>query len=312
MPSLHQRTPRERVEISGVGLHSGQRVLLSISPAAPNSGLIFIRTDLPGKIEIPARVENVVDTRFATTLGRTVDGQTATVGTVEHLLSALIGLGIDNARIEVDGPEVPILDGSAAPFVFLLRNGGIRQQREFKRFLMVRRPVEVRDGEKRARLSPSRAFKVTCSIDFDHPLIGRQALRFEFSDRDYHREISRARTFGFLAEVEALKAAGLAQGGSLENAVVIDRFSILNTGGLRFPNEFVRHKVLDSLGDLALLGMPVIGHLESHRSGHALNHRLSEALLADPSAYEILEVREPAEVGKLGVRLPALGLAEAS
>ena len=201
MPSLHQRTLQRRVEISGVGLHSGQQVRLSISPAAPGSGLIFQRSDLPGKVEIPARVENVVDTRFATTLGVTEEGQTFTIGTVEHLLSALAGLGIDNARIEVDGPEVPILDGSAAPFVFTLRGGGIRQQSAFKRFLMLRRTVEVRDGEKHARLSPSRTFRITCSIDFDHPLIGRQKLRFEFSDRDYHREISRARTFGFLAEV---------------------------------------------------------------------------------------------------------------
>ncbi len=311
MPSLHQRTLRRRVETSGVGLHSGQQVRLKISPSAPGTGLVFLRSDLPGKVEIPALVENVVDTRFATSLGRTVNGRTHTIGTVEHLLSALAGLGIDNARIEVDGPEVPILDGSAAPFVFMLKGGGIRQQRAFKRFLLLRKAVEVRDGVKRARLSPARTFRITCSIDFDHPLVGRQKLRFEFSDRDYHREISRARTFGFLAEVEALKAAGLARGGSLDNAVVIDRFSILNTEGLRFPNEFIRHKVLDTIGDLALLGMPVIGHLESHRSGHALNHQLSEALLADPSAFEVLEVREPSEIGRLGVRLPVFGLAEA-
>ncbi|MDF1565564.1 MAG: UDP-3-O-acyl-N-acetylglucosamine deacetylase [Deltaproteobacteria bacterium] len=312
MPSHHQRTLQKRVEISGVGLHSGEQVHLSVSPAAANTGLVFVRTDLGKRVEIPARVENVVDTRFATTLGRTVDGVSATVGTVEHLLSAFAGLGIDNARIELDGPEIPILDGSAAPFVFLLRGAGVRQQRALKRFLVVRKTVEVSEEGKLARLSPARGFRVTCSIDFDHPLVGRQKLRFDFSDRDYHREICRARTFGFLAEVEALKAAGLAQGGSLANAVVIDRFSILNREGLRFPDEFVRHKVLDSLGDLALLGMPVIGHLESHRSGHALNHKLSAALLADPSAFEILEVREPADVGRLGVRLPALGLAEAS
>jgi UDP-3-O-[3-hydroxymyristoyl] N-acetylglucosamine deacetylase len=310
MPSLNQRTLKRRVETSGVGLHSGAQVTVAIGPAPAGTGIVFVRTDTPLRVEIPARVENVVDTRYATTLGREIDGERVTVGTVEHLLSALAGLGVDNARVEIDGPEVPILDGSAAPFVFMIKGAGIRCQEAFKRLLVVRRPVKVRDGVRWARLVPARTFQVTCAIDFDHPLIGRQEMRFTFSDRAYHREVCRARTFGFLSEVEALKAAGLAQGGSLENAVVIDRFSILNSEGLRFPNEFVRHKVLDAIGDLALLGMPVIGHLESHRSGHALNHRLSEALLSDPEAYEILEGGRAAEAGRLGIRLPALGLAE--
>jgi len=306
MHATHQRTLKNQVETRGVGLHSGAQVRLRLRPAAAGTGIRFVRTDLSAPVELPATVANIVDTRFATTLGTRVGGEMVKVGTVEHLLSAMAGLGVDNAYVDVDGPEVPVLDGSAAPLVFMIKGAGIRIQKAYKRFLVVRRPIEVREGEGFARIAPSRSFKVSCSIDFEHPLIGRQSLDFEFSDRAYHREISKARTFGFLNEIEALKAAGLARGGSLDNAIVVDRFSILNSGGLRFPDEFVRHKVLDSIGDLALLGMPVIGHLKTHRPGHALNHRLTETLLASPSAFEILEVREEAELGRLGLRLPTL------
>lgn len=305
MLRILQRTLRRTVGTQGLGLHSGRTVNLTISPAPPDTGVVFVRTDLTPEVTIPARTEHVVDTALATTLGIDVGGERVVVSTVEHLLSALYGMGIDNARVEVDGPEVPVMDGSAAPFLFMLKGGGIEVQRHFKRFLVVRRPVEVEDGDKRARLVPARSFGITCTIDFQHPLIRSQTLRFDFSDRAYHREIGRARTFGFLQDVERMKAMGLGLGGSLDNAIVVDDFSILNPDGLRFPDEFVRHKILDAVGDLALVGMPVIGHLTAVKSGHALNHRLTTALLADPEAYEVVEVREEEELGRLDLVVPA-------
>lgn len=306
---LYQRTVKTRISGIGIGLHSGRDTEFSILPAPPDSGLVFVRTDLSPHVEIPARSEYVVSTRLATTLGK--DG--VTVGTVEHLVAALFGLGIDNARIEIDGPEVPILDGSAAGFVELLEQGGTIAQLRPKRFLVVRRPVAIcsEDGESSARLEPAPCFELHCTIDFDHPIVSNQTFEMTFSDKSFIKEIAEARTFGFARDVEAMHRAGLARGGSLDNAVVVDDFSIQNPEGLRFPDEFVRHKVLDAVGDLALLGAPLIGRYVGYRSGHTLNTELAAALLTQPRAYEYREFRERRELETLELDLPALGLAPA-
>jgi UDP-3-O-[3-hydroxymyristoyl] N-acetylglucosamine deacetylase len=309
MTEFRERTLRSPVACTGVGLHSGIPVHLTLRPATAGSGVVFIRTDLSPAVEISARPENVVDTAFATTLGI----GDARVGTVEHLMAALCGMGIDNARVEVDGPEIPVMDGSAAPFIYLIRTAGIAMQRRFKRFLVVRRPIEVRDGEKRARILPSTQLAVSCTIDFDHPLIKDQSLHVELSDKVFYRDIARARTFGFLKEVESLKKRGLAQGGSLENAIVVDEFSVLNAEGLRYPDEFVRHKILDIIGDLALCRMPVVGHFVSYKSGHSLNQRLVSRLnqqAIESGAAEIVEVREERQLEKFSIAPPAFGLPE--
>jgi UDP-3-O-[3-hydroxymyristoyl] N-acetylglucosamine deacetylase len=315
MLRAQQRTLNRRTEIQGIGLHSGRPVKLVLRPAAPNTGIVFVRTDLEPAVEIPAAIENVVDTSLATTLGVADDeGRLVRIGTVEHLMAAIAGLGIDNLRVEVEGPEVPVLDGSAGPFVDLIEAAGIRTQDAYKRVLVIKRPIEVRDGDKIARLVPARTFRVTCTVDFDHPLIRNQRVDLEITPERFLEEISEARTFGFLKDVERMKAAGLALGGSLENAVVIDEFSVLNEGGLRFADEFARHKALDAIGDLALLGMPIAGHLTAVRSGHAMNHRLAEALLADARAYEIVEAdpRGATDAEDWGFALPAFGLVDAA
>jgi UDP-3-O-[3-hydroxymyristoyl] N-acetylglucosamine deacetylase len=285
--SFFQRTLKRPTSCDGVGLHSGARVTLRLIPAPADHGIVFVRVDLPGKPSIPASAEFVVSTALATTLGR----NGVKVGTVEHLLSALSGLGIDNVRIELDGPEVPIMDGSAAPFAALVNETGIRMQDKAKSFLVIRRAVTVTEGDKHATLAPSKRLRIDCTIDFKHPLISDQTYSLEFSDRTYAKEIAGARTFGFLKDVEKLQANGLARGGSLNNAIVVDEFSILNPEGLRFPDEFVRHKLLDTLGDVALMGRPVIGHLTVHKSGHALNHKLVMKVLSDPENYEVVRAR---------------------
>jgi UDP-3-O-[3-hydroxymyristoyl] N-acetylglucosamine deacetylase len=279
-----QRTIAEKISCTGIGLHSGKPVQLTLQPARANSGVVFVRTDLPRAVEVPAVHSAVTSTRLATTLGR----GDATVGTVEHLLAALRGLGIDNVRIEVDGPEIPVMDGSAASFVFLLRAAGLFDQGTPRRSLRVLRPVEVRDGDRMMRIEPARDLRVTYSVDFAHPAIGRQQLRnLVIDDESFEQEICRARTFGFLREVEALWRAGLARGGNLDNTVVMDDFRVLNRDGLRWPDEFVRHKVLDLLGDLALLGMPIEGHLVVERGGHALHQRFVRALLESPTHWTV-------------------------
>jgi UDP-3-O-[3-hydroxymyristoyl] N-acetylglucosamine deacetylase len=300
--SFNQRTISAPVSCQGVGLHSGAKVNLTLLPAREDHGVVFARVDLPGKPVIPARSQYVVDTALATTLGK--DG--ARLGTVEHLLSAISGLGVDNLRVEVDGPEVPIMDGSAAPFAGLIRSAGVRVQEAPKRFVVIKKPVTVVDGDKEATLSPARSFKVSCTIDFKHPLITDQSFELDFSDHSFSKEISRARTFGFLRDVEKLKQMGLARGGSLENAIVVDEYNILNPEPLRFPNEFVRHKILDCIGDMALFGRPVIGHLRVQKSGHALHHRLVEKVLSDPSSYLVMEAHKR-DVERLDLRLPDLG-----
>jgi UDP-3-O-[3-hydroxymyristoyl] N-acetylglucosamine deacetylase len=279
---LNQRTIKSPVGCIGVGLHSGARVQMTLRPASAGTGIVFSRVDIAPGLDIPARAEFVVDTRFATTLGI---GRVR-VGTVEHLLSALNGLGIDNLRVEIDGPEIPIMDGSAAPFVYLLRTAGVELQRKLKRFLVVRKAIEVREGEKLARISPAPHFGISCTIDFDHPLIKDQELRLVLNDRVYHREIARARTFTLLRDVEGLKKIGLAKGGSLENAIVVDDFHILNPEGLRFADEFVRHKMLDLIGDLTLIGRPLFKmRIEAERLGHA--HNVEFAKLLDTAAKKL-------------------------
>jgi UDP-3-O-[3-hydroxymyristoyl] N-acetylglucosamine deacetylase len=284
---MNQRTLEQPIGCEGIGLHSGAPVRLLLRPAAADTGVVFVRTDLERPVVIPARTEFVVDTSLATTIGK----EGVRVGTVEHLMSALAGLGIDNVRIELDGPEVPIMDGSAAPFARMIEEAGIREQEESRTYLVVKKTVTVRDGDKEATLSPGRGFSVDCSIDFRHPLISGQRLSSSIAPADFARDIAGARTFGFLKDVERLKQAGLACGGSLENAIVVDEFSILNPEGLRFPDEFVRHKLLDAVGDMALAGHAVVGHLKVSKSGHAMHHALLRQLSQDASAYELVRAR---------------------
>lgn len=279
-----QRTIAEKISCTGIGLHSGAPVQLTLHPARVGSGVVFVRTDLAHPVEIPARREAVTSTRFATTLGR----GDATVATVEHLLSALYSLGIDNVRIEVDGPEVPVMDGSAASFVFLIRAAGVFEQDAPRRRLRIRRELEVRDGDRAIRVAPARGLHVSYAVDFAHPVIGSQALEsLLLDDESFEREICRARTFGFLHEVEALWRSGLARGGNLDNTVVMDAERVLNRDGLRWPDEFVRHKVLDLVGDLALLGLPLDAHVRVERGGHALHQQLVQAILETPEAWTV-------------------------
>jgi UDP-3-O-[3-hydroxymyristoyl] N-acetylglucosamine deacetylase len=299
---FRQRTLKQRASLEGVGLHSGAKVRVTVAPAPADTGIVFERVDLTPRVEIPAIFERVVDTNLNTSLGV---GEVR-IGTVEHLLAALVGCGIDNARIEVHGPEVPILDGSAAPFVQLVQDAGIHEQRATRRYLLVSRPVVVQDGDKSARLLPARNFSISYTIDFKHPLISDQRYRVDLTERAFQREIARARTFGFKRDVERLHKAGLARGGSLENAVVVDDFHILNPEGLRFPDEFVRHKILDAIGDLALLGMPVIGHFEAVKSGHALNYALVRKALTEPGLCEVVQPREQHELSELQEQVPVL------
>ncbi|OGQ01548.1 MAG: UDP-3-O-[3-hydroxymyristoyl] N-acetylglucosamine deacetylase, partial [Deltaproteobacteria bacterium RBG_19FT_COMBO_52_11] len=267
---LTQTTVLNTVHCSGIGLHTGVPCNLTIRPAPTDSGIVFIREDLPQKIRIKAHIDNVVDATLATTLGR---GE-ARVSTVEHLMAAFAGLGIDNAEVDLDGPEVPIMDGSSEPFNTLLKKAGIQIQDKVRKFVIIKRPVTVTDGDRQATLLPSNDFKISYTIDFNHPLISNQYYLIQISNGNFEREICRARTFGFLKEYEMLKAKGFARGGSLENAVVIDDTRVINESGLRFSDEFVRHKILDSIGDLWLLGAQVIGHFVCYKSGHTLNHKL--------------------------------------
>jgi UDP-3-O-[3-hydroxymyristoyl] N-acetylglucosamine deacetylase len=304
MAFWNQRTVAKRVSCTGVGLHSGRPATLTLAPAPSDSGVTFVRMDLG--VEIPARNELVVDTTLSTSLGL---GK-ARVATVEHVMAALHGMGIDNCRVEVDGPEIPILDGSAAPFVCLVQEAGVRVQGAGKRYLIVDQSVEVRDGDKLARLEPSDAFSVEFTADFNHPLITNQSFRVTLSDRTFDREVARARTFCFRRDIDRMQAMGLAKGGSLENAIVVDEFSILNPEGLRFSDEFARHKVLDAIGDLALFGMPVLGALTAVKSGHAMNQALVRKVLADPASHRVVRVTAEADASAARVMAPNLTLPE--
>jgi len=293
---LKQRTLRNTVSATGVGLHTGEKVLLTLRPAAPDAGIVFHRVDLPEPVSIQAGPYAVKDTRLSSCLEH--DG--VRVATVEHLMSALAGLGIDNVHVDLSAAEVPIMDGSAAPFVFLIQSAGVEEQRAPKRFIRVRTPVEVRHGDKWARLEPHDGFRLDFSIDFRHPAFDMSGneVRVDFSATSYVKEVSRARTFGFMHEVESMRSQGLALGGSLDNAIVMDEFRILNADGLRYADEFVKHKVLDAIGDLYLLGHPLIGAFSAHKSGHALNNALLRRLLEDERAWELAtfdeESRAPA------------------
>jgi UDP-3-O-[3-hydroxymyristoyl] N-acetylglucosamine deacetylase len=279
-----QRTLRNSIRATGVGLHTGTKVLMTVRPAAADTGIVFLRTDLPGSALIPARAENVGETMLGTTIG----SGAARVATVEHLLSAFAGLGIDNAQVDVNAPEVPIMDGSAGPFVFLLQSAGIEEQPVPKRFIRVKKPVRVQDGDKWAQFEPYEGFKVNFEIEFDHPIFKRriQSATMNFSTTAFLKEISRARTFGFMRDLESMRARNLALGGTLDNAIVLDDAGVMNEDGLRYEDEFVKHKILDAIGDLYLLGHSLIGEFSGHKSGHGLNNRLLRTLLADPEAWE--------------------------
>ena len=281
---IKQRTLKHIIRATGVGLHTGEKVGMTLRPAAPNTGIVFRRIDLAQPVEIKADPYHVGDTRLASCLEQ--DG--VRVSTVEHLMSALAGLGIDNLYVDLSSGEVPIMDGSAGPFVFLLQSAGIEEQPAAKKFIRILRPVEVSAGDKSARFAPHHGFKIEFSIDFDHPVFENSAksVCFDFATTSYIREVSRARTFGFMHEVEWMRGQGLALGGSLDNAIVLDEYRVLNNDGLRYDDEFVKHKVLDAIGDLYLLGHPVIGMFAAHKSGHALNNALLRRLLEQQEAWE--------------------------
>ena len=291
---IHQRTLKNVIRATGVGLHTGEKVFLTLRPAAPNTGIVFRRVDLDNPVEIKAHPENVGDTTLSTTLVR--DG--VRVSTVEHMLSALAGLGIDNAYIDLSSAEVPIMDGSAGPFVFLIQSAGIEEQNAPKRFIRIKKQVRIEEGDKWACFEPFNGFKVSFGIEFDHPVF-RECSNFatvDFSTTSFVKEVSRARTFGFTRDLERLRENNLALGGSLDNAVVIDDYRILNEDGLRYDDEFVKHKVLDAIGDLYLLGHSLIGAFSGYKSGHALNNKLLRSLLADKEAWEMVTYEDADQV----------------
>ncbi|GHH55217.1 UDP-3-O-acyl-N-acetylglucosamine deacetylase [[Pseudomonas] boreopolis] len=279
-----QRTLKNTIRATGIGLHSGNKVYMTLRPAPANHGIVFRRVDLDPVVEVPASGELVTEVTLCT--GLTCNG--AKIQTVEHLMSAFAGLGIDNAIVELSSAELPIMDGSSGPFVFLLQSAGIVEQDAAKRFIRIKQPIEVRDGDKIARFEPYDGYKLGFTIEFDHPMIPARQSRqeIEFSTAAYIKEISRARTFGFMRDLEYMRERNLGLGGSMDNAIVLDEFRVLNEDGLRYADEFVRHKILDAIGDLYLAGGPILGHYEGFKSGHALNNKLVRALLAEQSAWE--------------------------
>lgn len=281
---IRQRTLKNVIRATGVGLHTGEKVYLTLRPAAADTGIVFRRVDLQQPIDIRAHPDNVGGTRLSTTLAY----QGVTIATVEHLLSAFAGLGIDNAYVDVGAPEVPIMDGSAGPFVFLIQSAGVEEQAAAKKFIRIKRRISVQEGDKYACFEPFDGFKISFSIDFDHPAFSERAksATVDFSSTSFVKEVSRARTFGFLRDFEQLRQANLALGGSMDNAIVVDDYRILNEDGLRYEDEFVRHKILDAIGDLYLLGHSLIGSFIGHKSGHELNNRLLKTLLAERSTWE--------------------------
>jgi UDP-3-O-[3-hydroxymyristoyl] N-acetylglucosamine deacetylase len=288
---IYQRTLKNMIRATGVGLHTGEKVYLTLRPAAADTGIVFRRVDLPEPVEIKAEPYAVGDTRLSSCLQK--DG--VRVSTVEHLMSALSGLGVDNAYVDLTAGEVPIMDGSAGPFVFLLQSAGIEEQKALKKFIRVLKTVEVRHGDKWVRFDPYNGFKLDLAIDFAHPVLERtrQSLTIDFATTSYAKEVSRARTFGFMQEVEWMREQGLALGGSLDNAIVMDEYRVLNSDGLRYDDEFVKHKILDAIGDLYLLGHPLIGAFSGYKSGHALNNALLRALLECEGAWEYVRFERP-------------------
>jgi len=288
MIMICQTTIARPTAISGIGLHTGQRINMTLRPADAGVGIVFHRQMDGYKVSIEAKSANVVDTRLATVIGK---GEVR-VSTVEHLLAALAAYGVDNLHIDIDGPEVPIMDGSAAPFVSVLEEVGLTRHTVSRKFLAIRKPVSVIDGEKRVSIIPSRFFRVTFDIAFQHPCIALQQRSVKVTTAGFRKDLAPARTFGFLKDVEMLKAVGLARGGSLENAIVVDDEKILNPEGLRFQDEFVRHKILDAIGDLSLIGYPILGHVRAFKAGHDINHQLAEKILNTPDSWQLLEFSE--------------------
>ncbi|WP_261816653.1 UDP-3-O-acyl-N-acetylglucosamine deacetylase [Vibrio gallicus] len=291
---IRQRTLKEIVKTTGVGLHSGRKVTLTLRPAATNTGIVYRRTDLEPAVDFPADANSVRDTMLCTAL---VNDDGVRISTVEHLNAALSGMGIDNLIIEVDAPEIPIMDGSASPFVYLLQSAGIETQNAAKRFIRIKKPVRVEDGDKWAELVPYNGFRLDFEIEFEHPAIDsdEQHLLFDFSSSSFVKDIARARTFGFMRDIEYLQSQNLVLGGSFDNAIVLDDYRILNEDGLRFSNEFVTHKVLDAIGDMYMCGSPIVGELRAFKSGHGLNNQLLRAVLANQEAWEWVTFEE--EVG---------------
>ncbi|MHB8534387.1 MAG: UDP-3-O-acyl-N-acetylglucosamine deacetylase [Sulfuricaulis sp.] len=290
---IKQRTLKNVIRATGVGLHTGEKVYLTLRPASSDTGIVFRRIDLADPVEIRACPENVSDTRLSTTL----ENNGVRVSTVEHLMSAFAGLGIDNAYVDLTAAEVPIMDGSAGPFVFLVQSAGIAEQSAPKRFMRIKKKIYLEDGDKWACFEPFEGFKVSFAIEFNHPTFrnSTQNASVDFSTTSFVKEVSRARTFGFMGDLEALRAAGLARGGGLDNAIVLDDYRILNDDGLRYEDEFVKHKVLDAIGDLYLLGHPLIGSFSAHKSGHSLNNRLLRELVANQEAWELITYNENEE-----------------
>ena len=299
---IKQRTLKNVIRATGVGIHTGQKVYMTLRPAAVDTGIVFRRVDLPGHPEIPARNPNVGDTSLSTTLAN----GTARVATVEHLLSALAGMGIDNAYIDLSASEVPIMDGSAGPFVFLIQSAGIEEQNAHKRFIRIKKPVTVSEGDKWARFEPFDGFKVGFSIDFDHPIFTKKTstAEIDFSTTSFVKEVSRARTFGFMRDIEMLRERNLVLGGSMDNAIVLDDYRVLNEDGLRYEDEFVKHKILDAIGDLYLLGRSLVGAFYGYKSGHALNNLLLRTLIADRTAWEEVTFDDP-ELAPISYAHPA-------
>jgi UDP-3-O-[3-hydroxymyristoyl] N-acetylglucosamine deacetylase len=301
---IKQRTLKNVIRATGVGLHTGEKVYLTLRPAAVDTGIVFRRTDLKKPVDIRACPENVSDTRLSTTL----ESNGVRVSTVEHLMSAFAGIGIDNAYVELTAPEVPIMDGSAGPFVFLIQSAGISEQSAPKRFIRIKRRLKLTDGDKWAAFEPFEGFKVSFGIDFNHPMFRNAAQKatVDFSTTSFVKEVSRARTFGFMADLESLRQSGLARGGGVDNAIVLDDYRVLNEDGLRYEDEFVKHKVLDAIGDLYLLGHPLIGSFSAYKSGHSLNNRLLRRLVARRDAWELMTYSDNEEAPISFIRtLPA-------
>ena len=300
---LKQRTLKKSISATGVGLHNGEKVKMTLRPAMPDTGIVFRRVDLPDSVEIKVQPQYVCDTRMCSAL----EHEGVRVATVEHLMSALAGLGIDNIYIELSAAEVPIMDGSSGPFVFLLQQAGIVEQAAAKKFIRIKKTVEVHDGDKWVRFDPYFGFKVDFTIDFTHPVFEHTGnnVKIDFADNSYIKEVSRARTFGFMHEVEALRSMGLARGGSLDNAIVLDEYRILNNDGLRYDDEFVKHKTLDAIGDLYVLGHPLLCAFTAYKSGHALNNQLLRKLMADSEAWEYA-IFEKIEEAPSGFQYPVM------
>lgn len=301
---IRQRTLKTLVRTTGVGLHTGCKVEMTLRPAQAGTGIVFRRLDVDTPVELRVSPELVTDTRLCSAIER--DG--VKIATVEHLMSALAGLGVDNVYVDLTGPEVPILDGSAAPFVFLIQSAGLEEQAALRRHILVKRSVRVEEGDKWAQFSPHEGYRLSFRIDFEHPVLQRsgQEITIDLAEQSYVKEVSRARTFGFMRDVENLRMSGLARGGTLDNAVVMDEYRVLNEGGLRYADEFVKHKVLDAVGDLYMTGHPIIGAFTAYKSGHGLNNRLLRALLADATAWEWVSYSDDARTPDAILRLHPL------